>query len=324
MIEVDRLSKRFGSGDDAVDAVKSVSFEVDQGEIFGLLGANGAGKSTTVLMLTTLLAPSSGDARIAGYSLKDDGAGIRRSVGAALQDTGLDPMQKGGGLLELHARLFGFDRKAAIHRRDELLDLVGLRDAADRRIGEYSGGMRRRLDLAAALVNRPRVLFLDEPTTGLDPQSRTSLWDEVSGLAAEQGVTVFLTTQYLEEADQLADRVGIINDGRIVAEGTPAELKSEIGRPSVEISTRDEARREEAAALLSRFGSPMPTGRGAVEVRLDHGIDDLGGIVREFDAAGIELASLVLNEPTLDDVFLAKTGRHLEGEGVEGAGEEES
>ena len=300
MIEVDRLSKRFGSGDDAVDAVKSVSFKVDQGEIFGLLGANGAGKSTTVLMLTTLLAPTSGDARIAGYSLSSDGAGIRRSVGAALQDPGLDPMQKGGGLLELHARLFGFDRKAAIHRRDELLDLVGLRDAADRRIGEYSGGMRRRLDLAAALVNRPRVLFLDEPTTGLDPASRRAIWDEV-GVLRESGVTVLLTTQYLEEADQLADRVAIMADGEIVSTGTPAELKAGLGADVIELAFDEEGVAEEAVSVI---GPPANRLGQVVRIPAADGPAELARVVGLLKEAGIESSSLSLSQPTLDDVFL--------------------
>jgi ABC-2 type transport system ATP-binding protein len=320
-IQAEGLVREFKNGPRAVDGI---DLRVEPGEIYGFLGPNGAGKSTTVLMLTTLLPPTAGRASVGGFDVVEQGPEVRSVIGAALQEAALDPHLTAREHMRLQTALQGLPHDERKSRGDELIDRVGLSEAADRKVGGYSGGMKRRLDLALALVHRPRVLFLDEPTTGLDPQSRTSLWDEVSGLAAEQGVTVFLTTQYLEEADQLADRVGIINDGRIVAEGTPAELKSEIGRPSVEISTRDEARREEAAALLSRFGSPMPTGRGAVEVRLDHGIDDLGGIVREFDAAGIELASLVLNEPTLDDVFLAKTGRHLEGEGAEGTGEGES
>lgn len=319
-IEVEGLVKQFKDGPRAVDGIDLV---VHPGEIYGFLGPNGAGKSTTVLMLTTLLPPTSGIARVAGFDVVRQGPEVRSVIGAALQEAALDPHLTGREHMRLQTALQGLPHGERKERGDDLLDQVGLADAADRKVGGYSGGMKRRLDLALALVNRPRILFLDEPTTGLDPPSRTALWDEVSGLAADQGVTVFLTTQYLEEADQLADRVGIINDGRIVAEGTPAELKSEIGRPSVEISTADPAKREEAATLLARFGSPIPAGRGASEVRLNHGIDDLGAIVREFDAAGIELASLVLNEPTLDDVFLAKTGRHLEGEGDPGVGEGE-
>lgn len=300
MIEVDRLTKTFGSGDDAVDAVRSVSFRVEEGEIFGLLGANGAGKSTTVLMLATLLAPTSGDARVAGYSLGRGGAGIRRSVGTALQDTGLDPMQKGGGLLELHARLYGFDRAGAIQRRDELLELVGLQDAADRRIGQYSGGMRRRLDLAAALVNRPKVLFLDEPTTGLDPSSRRAIWDEVAVLR-ESGVTVLLTTQYLEEADQLADRVAIMADGEIVSTGTPAELKAGLGADVIEVGFEDE---ETAARAVEVVGSGANQIVDAIRVPATDGPAELARVVGALREAGIEAASVSLVQPTLDDVFL--------------------
>ena len=317
-IQAEGLVREFKNGPRAVDGI---DLRVEPGEIYGFLGPNGAGKSTTVLMLTTLLPPTAGTARVAGFDVVKQGPEVRSVIGAALQEAALDPHLTAREHMRLQTALQGLPHDERRKRGDELIERVGLSEAADRKVGGYSGGMKRRLDLALALVHRPQVLFLDEPTTGLDPQSRTSLWDEVSGLAAEQGVTVFLTTQYLEEADQLADRVGIIDDGKIVAEGTPAALKSEIGRPSVEIVTRDQARREEAASLLTRFGSPVPTGRGAVEVRLDHGIDDLGAIVREFDAAGIELASLVLNEPTLDDVFLAKTGRHLEGEGTGEEGE---
>ena len=314
-IEAENLVREFRNGPRAVDGI---DLRVEPGEIYGFLGPNGAGKSTTVLMLTTLLPPTSGTARVGGFDVVRQGPEVRSVIGAALQEAALDPHLTAREHMRLQTALQGLPHDERKVRGDELIERVGLSEAADRKVGGYSGGMKRRLDLALALVHRPRILFLDEPTTGLDPQSRSALWDEVGGLAADQGVTVFLTTQYLEEADHLADRVGIIDDGRIVAEGTPAALKSEIGRPSVEISTRDESRRAEAAELLSRFGTPVPTGRGAVEVRLDHGIDDLGAIVREFDSAGIELASLVLNEPTLDDVFLAKTGRHLEGEGSEG------
>lgn len=318
-IEAEGLVREFKNGPRAVDGI---DIRVEPGEIYGFLGPNGAGKSTTVLILTTLLPPTAGKARVAGFDVVAQGPEVRSVIGAALQEAALDPHLTAREHMRLQTALQGLPHDERKLRGDELIERVGLSEAADRKVGGYSGGMKRRLDLALALVHRPRVLFLDEPTTGLDPQSRSALWDEVSDLAADQGVTVFLTTQYLEEADHLADRVGIIDDGRIVAEGTPAELKSEIGRPSVEIATRDPGRREEAAALLSRFGTPVPAARGVVEIRLDHGIDDLGAIVREFDAAGVELASLVLNEPTLDDVFLAKTGRHLEGEGSEGDEEE--
>jgi ABC-2 type transport system ATP-binding protein len=305
MIEVDGLAKRFGDGDDAVDAVRGVEFSVAEGEIFGLLGANGAGKSTTVLMLSTLLEPSAGRALVAGFSLEREGAAIRRSVGAALQETGLDPIQTGGDLLELHARLYGFGRVAALDRRDELLKLVGLEDAANRRIGTYSGGMRRRLDLAAALVNRPRVLFLDEPTTGLDPASRRAIWDEVAELR-DQGVTVLLTTQYLEEADQLADRVAIMADGRIVATGTPDELKSGLGADVIEVDFRDEETAERAAAAIG--GEARALGP-EVRVPAADGPAELIRVVGSLKESGIEAESVSLARPTLDDVFLGVVER---------------
>jgi ABC-2 type transport system ATP-binding protein len=236
-------------------------------------------------------------------------------IGAALQEAALDPHLTAREHMKLQTSLHGLPKEERLKRGDELIERVGLSEAADRRVGGYSGGMKRRLDLALALVHRPRVLFLDEPTTGLDPQSRASLWTEVTRLSAEDGVTVFLTTQYLEEADQLANRVGIIDAGRIAAEGTPAALKSEIGRPSVEVVPRDPANRARSQEILDQFGTAVPAARDALGIRLNEGIDELVGIVRAFDSANIELASLVLNEPTLDDVFLAKTGRHLEGAG---------
>jgi ABC-2 type transport system ATP-binding protein len=215
--------------------------------------------------------------------------------------------------------------KAEIAERgDELLERVGLAEAADRRVGGYSGGMKRRLDLALALVHRPRLLFLDEPTTGLDVQSRAALWDEVARLARNDGVTVFLTTQYLEEADSLADRLGIIDRGRIVAEGTPAELKAEIGRPTVEAIPANGDQVERLEAVLSRFGSPLPATRGAAAVRLADGTEELADVIRGLDGEGIKVADLKLHAPSLDDVFLAKTGRSLEGAGDDAAAEEDT
>ncbi len=251
MIEVESLVKTFGKGDDAVKAVTGIDFSVPEGEIFGLLGANGAGKSTVVLMLATLLEPTSGKARVAGHDVVAEPTKARLSFGAALQETGLDPLQKGGELLKLHARLYGYDKAGAERRTNELLDVVGLQDARDRRIGAYSGGMRRRLDLAAALIHHPKILFLDEPTTGLDPASRRAIWDEVSSLRNE-GVTVLLTTQYLEEADQLADHVAIMADGAIAASGTPEDLKAGMGADVVEVDLAD----EETAAQGGSRGRP--------------------------------------------------------------------
>src|SRR5215203_1661480 len=235
-IEVEGLAREFKGG---VRAVDGVDLTVEPGEIFGFLGPNGAGKSTTVLMLTTLLPPSSGTARVAGHDIVREGPAVRRAIGAALQEAALDPLLTGREHMRLQTTLQGVPKAERRPRGDALLERVGLADAADRKVGGYSGGMKRRLDLALALVHRPRILFLDEPTTGLDPQSRADMWQEVARLAHEDGVTVFLTTQYLEEADALADRIAIIDRGKIVATGTPDALKAEIGRPSVEAIPQD-------------------------------------------------------------------------------------
>jgi ABC-2 type transport system ATP-binding protein len=321
-IEVEALVREFKYGPRAVDGI---DLHVAPGEIYGFLGPNGAGKSTTVLMLTTLLPPTSGSARVAGYDVVSEGPRVRAAIGAALQEAALDPLLSGSEHMRLQTALHGFGRSEREERAEELLGRVGLAQAADRKVGAYSGGMKRRLDLALALVHRPRILFLDEPTTGLDIQSRTALWEEVARLAGEEGVTVFLTTQYLEEADALANRVGIIDHGHIVAEGTPAELKAEIGRPTVEAvprETEDEARME---AVLERFGEPAGASPRGVAVRLRGGESELAEVVRALDSEGIAIEHLQLHAPSLDDVFLAKTGRSLEGAeeaGREGEGAE--
>jgi ABC-2 type transport system ATP-binding protein len=317
-IEAERLVREFKKGPRAVDGI---DLGVSPGEIYGFLGPNGAGKSTTVLMLTTLLPPTSGTARVAGFDVARDGPEVRKAIGAALQEAALDPLLTGREHLRLQASLQALPRQERAPRADELLERVGLSHAADRKVRGYSGGMKRRLDLALALIHRPRILFLDEPTTGLDIQSRTALWEEVRRLATEEGVTVFLTTQYLEEADLLADRVGIIDHGRIVAEGTPDALKAEIGRPTVEVVPADPAEHERAAAILARFGEPVASVRG-VAVRLASGQANLAGIVRAADGEGLAVESLQLHQPSLDDVFLVKTGRSLEGGGDEEAEED--
>src|SRR4051812_11523460 len=237
-----------------VHAVQGINLRVEPGEIYGFLGPNGAGKSTTIHMLTTLLPPTSGTAFVAGYDIVKDGPAVRGSIGAALQEAALDPYLTGREHLRLQSGLHGIPKREREERGDELLTRVGLTRAADRKVGGYSGGMKRRLDLGLALVHRPRILFLDEPTTGLDPQSRNALWEEVARLSKDDGVTVFLTTQYLEEADVLADRVGIIDHGKIVAEGTPAELKAGIGRSSIEAVPAEEEDRERLQHVLGRFG----------------------------------------------------------------------
>ena len=226
-VEAAALMKTFDSKGENVEAVRGVDLRVEAGEVFGFLGPNGAGKSTTVRMLTTLLSITGGSARVAGVDVASDPDAVRRRIGVALQEAGLDPRQTGRELLVLQGRLFDLSAREAATRTEELLELVELQDAGDRRIKGYSGGMKRRLDLASALVHRPDVLFLDEPTTGLDPASRLTVWDEVRRIN-EQGTTVFLTTQYLEEADRLCDRLAIIDDGTIVREGTPGQLKADL------------------------------------------------------------------------------------------------
>jgi ABC-2 type transport system ATP-binding protein len=310
-IEVEGLVRVFKKGPRAVDGI---DLEVAPGEIYGFLGPNGAGKSTTVLMLTTLLPPTAGTARVAGHDVVHEGPAVRRAIGAALQEAALDPFLTGREHMRLQAGLHGLDRADREKRGDELLTRVGLGDAADRKVGGYSGGMKRRLDLGLALVHRPRILFLDEPTTGLDVQSRTALWDEVARLSKDDGVTVFLTTQYLEEADVLADRVGIIDHGRIVAEGTPAELKAEIGGSSIQVVPAEDEDRPRVVRVLERFGECTDNSPNGVAARFGNG-EDLTDVVRALDAEGIRVASLTVHEPTLDDVFLEKTGRSLEGAG---------
>jgi ABC-2 type transport system ATP-binding protein len=318
-VEVQGLVREFKKGPRAVDGI---DLHVDPGEIYGFLGPNGAGKSTTVLMLTTLLPPTAGTARVGGYDVVREGPKVRSVIGAALQEAALDPLLTGRDHMRLQTALHAIPRPERPRRTEELLARVGLTEAADRKVKGYSGGMKRRLDLALALVHGPRILFLDEPTTGLDPQSRSALWQEVGRLAKEEGVTVFLTTQYLEEADVLADRVGIIDHGRIVAEGTPAALKAEIGRPSVEAVPANPDDRSAIAGVLARFGEPTGATPNGVAVRLRTGTDGLADVVRALDGEGLELSHLQLHAPTLDDVFLEKTGRTLEG-ATEESGEPE-
>jgi ABC-2 type transport system ATP-binding protein len=312
-IEAHELVHVFKKGPRAVDGI---DLRIEPGEIYGFLGPNGAGKSTTVHMLTTLLPPTSGTGTVAGHDIVHEGPEVRAAIGAALQEAALDPLLTGREHLRLQTALHGMPRGEAKRRGDELLERVGLAEAADRKVRGYSGGMKRRLDLALALAHSPRILFLDEPTTGLDIQSRLALWAEVERLARDEGVTVFLTTQYLEEADSLARRVGIIDHGRIVAEGTPSSLKAQVGRPTVEAIPADPDDRDRAAAILARFGEPCGSEHG-VAVRLRSGEGNLAEVVRALDAESLKVEHLQLHQPSLDDVFLAKTGRSLEGAGDE-------
>jgi ABC-2 type transport system ATP-binding protein len=311
-VEAHDLVREYKGG---VRAVDGLDLEVTEGEIYGFLGPNGAGKTTTVRILTTLLRPSSGTARVAGHDVVKGADAVRRSIGVALQEAAIDPLMTGRELLHMQGALHGFKAAEARARAVSLLTRVGLSDAADRRVGGYSGGMRRRLDLALALVHRPQVLFLDEPTTGLDPTSRSALWREVR-LLNDDGTTVFLTTQYLEEAEQLADRVGIIAKGRLVAEGTPDDLKARVGEPTLHVEVTDPTRADEARVALEHLGQLSPRRARAprcVEVRTAAGKGAMAPAIRALDELGIEIESVEVETPTLDDVFLAVTGAHLEG-----------
>src|SRR4051795_5406079 len=257
-IEVQRLEREFKGGLRAVDGI---DLEVADGEVYGFLGPNGAGKTTTVRMLVTLLRPTGGRALVAGHDVAKEPHLVRKRIGVALQEAALDMLMTGRELMELQATLHGIPPRDVADRADALIARVGLSQAAERRVGTYSGGMRRRLDLAMALIHSPDVLFLDEPTTGLDPVSRITLWEEVRRLR-DEGTTVFLTTQYLEEADQLADRVGIISAGKIVAEGTPAALKAEVGRPHLDVTLSDDADLDRAREVMARFGDHRPASEG--------------------------------------------------------------
>ncbi len=304
------LGRSFGD----LVAVRDVDLEVAPGEVYGFLGPNGAGKSTTVRMLTTLLRPTSGRATVAGHDVVAAADAVRASIGVALQDAAIDPIMTGTELVRLQATLHGIPRQLAAERGAELIERVGLSAAADRRVGTYSGGMRRRLDLAMSLIHEPRVLFLDEPTTGLDPTSRQSLWEEVRRLNGELGTTVFLTTQYLEEADQLADRIGIIDGGVIVREGKPDTLKAAVGDPTLRMDISPDER-ERAREVLAGFGSPRPAREGRMAIGLEGGASRLADVVRAFDEASITVLRMELDEPSLDDVFAEATGRRLEGAG---------
>ena len=312
-IVTEGLVRVFKKGPRAVDGI---DLQVEPGEVYGFLGPNGAGKSTAVHMLTTLLPPTEGTARVAGFDIVREGAQVRTAIGAALQEAALDPYLTGREHMRFQSALHALPREVRQRRATELLERVGLTEAADRKVGGYSGGMKRRLDLALALIHEPRILFLDEPTTGLDPQSRTALWEEVQRLVSDRGVTVFLTTQYLEEADVLAKRIGIIDHGKIVAEGTPDELKAQIGRPSVEAIPSDPDDLRRVAEVLERFGERVPGTPRGVTVRLSGSEATLAAVVRALDAEDLLVEHLELHQPSLNDVFLAKTGRSLEGAGA--------
>jgi ABC-2 type transport system ATP-binding protein len=310
-IAVEDLVKSY-PGD--VLAVDGVSFEVEAGQIFGFLGPNGAGKSTTIKILTSLALPSSGRATVGGYDVVTQADQVRRIMGVALQDIGLDPLMKSTELLTLQGQLFGVSTNQAQARANELLELVGLTEAIDRRVGTYSGGMRRRLDLALALVHEPEILFLDEPTTGLDPASRRDLWQEVRRLNRTLGMTIFLTTQYLEEADELADVVAIINRGRIVTEGSPAKLKAAVGNESINLAFEDQRAAEAAIKQLNGMATNVQIDRAMVRLYMEQSAGSIPAVINKLQEASISPVSLTLTQPTLDDVFLRATGQSLVGQ----------
>ena len=307
-IEAHGLVRDFGSK----RAVDGVDLLVRQGEIFGFLGPNGAGKSTTVRMLCTLLRPTAGTARVAGYDVAKSPGEVRIRIGVAMQDAALDEKQTGREILDLQARLYGLrptDRAASIERA---IDLADIGDAIDARISTYSGGMKRRLDLAASLIHAPEVIFLDEPTTGLDPVSRTQVWDEVRRLNDELGVTVFLTTQYLEEADVLADRVAILADGRIVQQGTPTELKRAVGADVivVDLEPEDIARAAEAAKAVPQ-ADDVTAGRHGITIATSDGAGLVGAVAVALAGADVHPTAFTVRTPSLDDVFLQATGYRM-------------
>lgn len=306
-INVENLTKYYGD----VKAVDGISFKVPAGEIFGFLGPNGAGKSTAISVLTTLALPTGGKATVGGYDVVLQAQEVRRVAGVALQEIGLDPLMKSLELLVIQGQLFGANRKEARARAHELLEIVKLADVTDRPVGKYSGGMRRRLDLAMALVHEPEILFLDEPTTGLDPASRRDIWAEVRRLNTEKGMTIFLTTQYLEEADELADRIAIINGGKIAVEGQPEALKAGLGAESINLTFQDGDTAERARDILTTMVERTQVDRRTLRLYQANAANAIPNVVNRLNEVGLNPISLTLTQPTLDDVFLQVTGSNF-------------
>ena len=312
------IGRNFGN----VKAVDAIDLNISKGEIYGFLGPNGAGKTTLVRMLITLLLPTAGSATVAGHDVVSEANDVRLRIGAALQDAALDLRQTGRELLRLQGRLYGLKRRELDTRLDELAGLVDIGDALDRFIGTYSGGMKRRLDLAASLIHNPEVLFLDEPTTGLDPISRARVWEEVQRINKELSVTIFLTTQYLEEADALADRVGIISQGRLMAQGTPAELKRSLGNDviivqvdgvQVDGAQLDGQADAAKAAVESLEGVvDVDSSDGEVIIQVVNGAAHISDVALALNEQKVQVRELTLRTPTLDDVFLSVAGARME------------
>ncbi len=315
-ISVEGLEKRYG----AVEALAGVSFAVREGEVFGLLGPNGAGKSTTVRILCTLTRPDAGSASVAGHDVLRAPGSVRRSIGYVPQESGVDTYGTGRENLTLQGRVQGLSGAALRSRVEELLELVGIADAADRVVKGYSGGMKRRLDIALGLVHSPKVLFLDEPTTGLDPEARVAMWEELGRIAAGETLTILLTTHYLEEADQLADRLAIVSRGKIVVEGTPEDLKRGLRGEAVAVELVDLARRDAVDVVLALEGVHEATLEGrSLRTRVDSGARAIPGILSALDGAGIAVDSVTSHRPSLDDVYLHYTGREFAADEAEAA-----
>ena len=307
------IGRTFGE----VKAVNAIDLNISKGEIYGFLGPNGAGKTTLVRMLITLLLPTAGSATVAGCDVVSEANDVRLRIGAALQDAALDLKQTGRELLRLQGRLYGLNRRDLDTRLDELAGLVDIGDALDRFIGTYSGGMKRRLDLAASLIHNPEVLFLDEPTTGLDPISRARVWEEVQRINKELSVTIFLTTQYLEEADALADRVGIISQGRLMAEGTPAELKRSLGNDVIFVqvdSAQVDGQADAAKAAVENLDGvvDVDSSDGEVIIQVVNGAAHISDVALALNEQDVRVRELTLRTPTLDDVFLSVAGARME------------
>lgn len=321
---VEGLAKTYPGG---VRAVDGISFEVERGEFFGFLGPNGAGKTTTIKILATLLPKTDGRVEVAGLDVTREPKAVRQAIGVALQEVGLDDLSKGRDFLVLQGLLYGLPRAEARSRASELLELVGLSSVADRRVGSYSGGMRRRIDLAGALMHNPGVLFLDEPTTGLDPQSRIAVWEHLEHLNS-QGVTIFLTTQHMDEADRLCRRLAIIDHGRLVAEGSPAELKASVGGDLVHVAygpVKADDDRVEAALSAVRALSGVrqaETAPGGMTVTVSDGGAAAPAVMRALQHADLSIANLSITRPSLDDVFLQHTGRQIRESDAEGDAED--
>ena len=309
-VQTEGIARSFGD----VKAVDGIDLHIPSGEIYGFLGPNGAGKTTLVRMLITLLMPTAGRGTVAGFDIVRKSNEIRLRIGAALQDAALDPKQTGREILRLQGRLYGLSRREVNARLDDLAGLIDIGDAIDRFVGTYSGGMKRRLDLAAALIHNPQILFLDEPTTGLDPISRTRVWEEVRRVNVDLGVTIFLTTQYLEEADELADRVGIINRGKLMTEGTPTDLKRSLGNDVIiaRVNGQAEQAREAVGSLSGVAGVEI---RGSeVLIQVSNGAAAISSIALALNQRNVDVSEIILRTPTLDDVFLSVPGARMEEE----------